>query len=107
MQGFEFALPIEPDPYNPAQAKKLLAEAGYPNGFDAGELHVWPPYVGTGEAITGYLGAVGIRMRMRTAERAAFLAALTGKKPRVFACARRQATEMRRRMSEIVPSDGT
>jgi peptide/nickel transport system substrate-binding protein len=82
VQGFEFALPIEPDPYDPAQARKLLAEAGYPNGFDAGELHVWPPYVGTGEAITGYLGAVGIRTRMRTAERAAFLAALTGEKAR-------------------------
>ena len=78
---------IEPDPYDPAQAKKLLAEAGYPNGFDAGELHVWPPYVGTGEAITGYLGAVGIKTRMRTAERAAFLSALTGKSLPACACA--------------------
>ena len=108
VQGFEFALPIEPDPYDPAQAKKLLAEAGYPNGFDAGELHVWPPYVGTGEAITGYLGAVGIKTRMRTAERAAFLAALTGKKlAGLCMCVLQAYGDASVRMAEIVPTGGT
>ena len=65
-KSFEYALPLEPHPYDPARAKKLLAEAGYPNGFDGGDLYPWPPYFSTGEAITNYLGAVGIKTRLRT-----------------------------------------
>ena len=45
--------------YNPAKAKQLLAEAGYPNGFDT-ELtsYLLPQWNG---AMQGYLQAVGIR----------------------------------------------
>src|SRR5215216_6171478 len=71
LKSMEYALPIEPDPYDPAQAKKLLAEAGYPNGFDGGDFYPIPPYFNTGEAIVNYLGAVGIKTRLWTMERAA------------------------------------
>ena len=71
----DFARAYAPPPYDPAQAKKLLAEAGYPNGFDAGDLTPFPPFFSLAEAIGGYLQSVGIRTRLRTMERAAFLTA--------------------------------
>jgi peptide/nickel transport system substrate-binding protein len=76
----EFNLRLEPYPYNAAEAKRLLAEAGYPNGFDAGDLTPLPPFFTMGEAIGNYLGAVGIRTKMRTMERAAFFTAAREKK---------------------------
>ena len=78
----EFALPIDPHPYDPARAKRLLAEAGHPNGFDGGDLTPNPPYFSMAEAIASNLAAVGIRTRVRTMERAAFLAAWREKKLR-------------------------
>jgi peptide/nickel transport system substrate-binding protein len=78
----EYALPAEPIPYNPQKARQLLAEAGYPNGFDAGELLPIPPFFTVGEAVVNSLQAVGIRVRMRTMERAAFLATWRAKKLR-------------------------
>jgi peptide/nickel transport system substrate-binding protein len=106
-RSFEFALPIEPDPYDPPRAKKLLAEAGYPNGFDAGELHQLPPYFSLGEAIVGYLQAVGIRLKMRPMERAAYFAALSTKKAKgLCVCTSALYGNAASRMSEIYPSDG-
>jgi peptide/nickel transport system substrate-binding protein len=76
----EFALAIEPHPYDPKKAKELLAQAGYAKGFDAGDLTPNPPYFSMAEAVASYLGAVGIRARVRSMERAAFLTAWSDKK---------------------------
>ena len=77
---FQFALPVEPPAFDPARAKKLLAEAGFPNGFDAGDFYPYPPYTSMGEAIVSQLQTVGIRTRVRTMERAAYFTALQEKK---------------------------
>jgi len=55
--------------YDPALAKKLLAEAGYPDGFDI-DIYGYRerPWV---EAIIGYLRAVGIRAKLNYLEYAA------------------------------------
>ncbi len=76
----DYALQTEPVPYDPEKAKQLLAEAGYPKGFDAGELVPIPPFFVVGEAVVNYLNAIGIRVKMRTMERAAFYAAWREKK---------------------------
>jgi peptide/nickel transport system substrate-binding protein len=56
--------------YDPAKAKKLLAEAGYPNGFDA-VFKVAPQYyytVRSAEVIANQLGKVGIRATIQQIE---------------------------------------
>jgi peptide/nickel transport system substrate-binding protein len=104
---FEFALPLEPYPYNPAKARQLLAEAGYPNGFDAGELYPWPPYSSMGEAVGGYLGAIGIKVKLRTMERAAFYSALASKKLKgLCVCINAVYGNAASRIAETVPSEG-
>ena len=104
---FEFALPLDPHPYDPAKAKQLLAEAGYPNGFDAGDLYPWPPYASMGEAVGGYLGAIGIKVRIRNMERAAFYPALESKKLKgLCVCINAVYGNAASRMSQTVPTDG-
>src|SRR5688572_19652834 len=77
---FDFALKIEPPPFDPKRAKQLMVEAGFPNGFDAGDLTPLPPYTALGEAVGGYLQAIGIRTKVRSMERAAYLGAWREKK---------------------------
>jgi peptide/nickel transport system substrate-binding protein len=55
-----------------SKAMQLLAEAGYPHGFDAGDYYCDATYANLGEAVLNNLHAVGIRAKLRPLERAAF-----------------------------------
>jgi peptide/nickel transport system substrate-binding protein len=61
-------------PYDTKAARGLLAEAGYPNGFDAGDL-TGETFSGSGigEPVVNDLNTVGIRVRLRLLERATYL----------------------------------
>ena len=69
-------------PYDRARARQLLAEAGYPNGFDAGDYSCDAAFASIGEAVVNYLNAAGIRARLRPLERAAFFKGYSEKKHR-------------------------
>jgi peptide/nickel transport system substrate-binding protein len=70
----DFAFYWAPPPYahDVARARQLLAEAGYPRGFDAGEVTTDTVYAATGEAVINNFLQVGIRAKLRPLERAAF-----------------------------------
>jgi peptide/nickel transport system substrate-binding protein len=78
-ESFEFYWrPPEPV-YDPAQAKKLLADAGHSGGFDAGEFFCDASYSNVAEALLNNFAEVGIRSRLRPLERAAFFKAYADK----------------------------
>jgi len=80
-RDFEFAWPAPPYAYDPKKAKQLLTEAGYPQGFE-GELWTDTGFAEQTEAVANSLAAVGIRMKLRTLERAAYFTQLREKKLR-------------------------
>jgi peptide/nickel transport system substrate-binding protein len=68
--------------YDPAKAKKLLAEAGYPNGFTfkAQVTTVNFEHTELLPLIAGYLEKIGVKLEIVPMEYPAFLAAMTSKK---------------------------
>jgi peptide/nickel transport system substrate-binding protein len=67
--------------YNPDKAKKLLAEAGHPNGFSF-KVQVCacnPDHMDLLPLIGAYLEKVGVKIEIQPMEYAAFLSAMTSK----------------------------
>jgi peptide/nickel transport system substrate-binding protein len=63
----------DPRPYNPDKAKQLLAQAGYPNGFQT-KILCTSQSQDTASAIQAYLAAVGINAKIDLADNARYYA---------------------------------
>lgn len=73
-------------PYDVEKSKELLAQAGYPNGFDL-SLMTYAGYnkgVELAEAVKQYLDAVGVNTTIETVDGATFNASLNGLTPDDF-----------------------
>jgi peptide/nickel transport system substrate-binding protein len=66
--------------YDAAKAKKLLAEAGFANGFDAGLLYCDSSYSNMAEIAIDNLAQIGIRTKLEPIERAGFYAGYASRK---------------------------
>jgi peptide/nickel transport system substrate-binding protein len=78
--NFEYYWQPSQPTYDAARAKRLLAEAGYPNGFDAGAYYCDASYSNLAEAIINNLQQIGIRTKLLPLERAAFFKEYSEKK---------------------------
>ena len=74
----EYALDWPKWPRDVAKAKQLMADAGFPNGFNVDWVTPLPDYFSRGERIVSQLQAIGIRAKMQTMERGVFLKRLQG-----------------------------
>jgi peptide/nickel transport system substrate-binding protein len=77
---FEYYWEPPPAVYDPENAKKLLAEAGFSSGFDGGPFWCDSSYTNIGEVAVNAFQEVGIRTKLQPIERAGFAAAYAAKK---------------------------
>jgi peptide/nickel transport system substrate-binding protein len=94
--------------YDPAKAKQLLAEAGHPGGFNAGELFCDSSYANVAEAVVNNLAEIGIRVQLRPMERAAYLKSWADKKYKnVIQCGSGAFGNAATRLAAFVVGGGT
>ncbi len=106
-ENFEFYKQLPPPVYDPDKARQLLAEAGYPNGFDAGFYTCDAAYANLAEAVLNNLAAVGIRVKLRPLERAAFFKGYGEKKfKNIIQGASGAFGNVATRMQQFVVKDG-
>ena len=95
--------------YDPERAKRLLAQAGYPNGFEV-EFAVSPAFQGiakgteVGEAIAGQLGRVGVRAKLNVQDSAALFNAYSAKKLQMYLFAWKSSPEAGRHLETLLHS---
>jgi peptide/nickel transport system substrate-binding protein len=77
INGYQKALDKRPSLLKPAQAKKLLADAGYPNGFEVGMNCPTDRYVNDEkicQAVVGMLARIGVKVNLSAETRSKFFA---------------------------------
>jgi peptide/nickel transport system substrate-binding protein len=82
-EAFGYNPDIKPYPYDPGKAKQLLAEAGYPNGFEVGFDTTngrYPQDKEIAEVVAGQLAKVGIKVNVQAFEWGAFYDGVKAKK---------------------------
>ena len=81
--GFGYDPSVEPYPYDPQKAKQLLAQAGYPDGFQV-ELDtnngIYPKDKDVSQAIAGQLAKVGVKVNVKPLEAGTFSSLLSSGK---------------------------
>lgn len=78
--GLPETVELDPIPYDPEQAQSLLAEAGYPDGFELQDLIYtsgrWPGDDEVVEAVQGYFANIGVQMGIERRDHGGFVDAL-------------------------------